>query len=410
MFKMPTGFLAVFVAGSLGLACSDHSGLNPGGGTGGAGGAAKGGQTVGSGGTVGAGGVSLGGSIGVGGPGGTVGAGGAGSGGSGGLGGETGGCPFSTHSCAINCGGELPTETLPNPDPCGCPIYVCAPHPDAGVAKDGAGPDALPGCPPIACTAMACAVWVPNTDPCGCPVCASSPDADIAKDADRPDSSICPGPIPPCAPMICPKGYQMLPQPCGCPLCVSMDGGTAPDSGQADAPPICPLRPCPALACPWGFQPNPEPCGCPICYVPPDPGVTREAGGETATASCTGLDACTCLATSGCAPIAEPCWCPFPQCNSSAACICGGGRFVGCAPQASATCADAKAHLAALCPTLRGPTFDGLCTRPAPECVIKCLAEVSSCGDISCTLCEACDCIGDHFSTCYGQCVKALGD
>ena len=323
MCKISTSAAVVFVAGLLGLACSDRSGLNSGRGTGGAGGGAKGGQTGGSsGGTIATGGVSAGsgGAIASGGvqvySGGAIASGGVRAGGTGGDGAGTvgtSGCPQPPHSCPNRCPGGWPWTTTPSPDPCDCPIQICGPPPDAGVAKDSSGPDTPPGCPPIAC---------------------------------------------------------------------------------------------PALACPGGYLPNPDPCTCPVCAPTSDAAVAKDVGGETSPASCTGLDECACFTTTGCTPIAEPCWCPFPQCNSSGACICGGGRFFACAPQAIATCAGAKARVAALCPTLKGPTFDGLCTRPAPACVTKCLAEVSSCSDVFCSFCETCDCAGDQFSNCYAQCAN----
>ena len=62
-----------------------------------------------------------------------------------------------------------------------------------------------------------------------------------------------------------------------------------------------------------------------------------------------------------------------------------------------------------LCPAISGPTFDGVCTWPAIECVTQCLAEVSSCSDVGCTFCEACDCAGDRFFTCDQQCASTFG-
>ena len=125
--------------------------------------------------------------------------------------------------------------------------------------------------------------------------------------------------------------------------------------------------------------------------------------------SCVDLDPCACLTSPGCAPVAQACWCPFPQCDQNAACVCGGGQFISCAPAATATCDGAKARVSTLCPTIAGPTFDGLCRWSAPECVTKCLNEVSSCGDVGCSFCEACDCQGDPFNTCYQHCAATFG-
>ena len=373
MCKKSTSVVVLFLAGVLGLACANESGLKSGGGTGGSGNGAKGGQAGGSvasglGGTVAAGGVQTGsgGATAAGGSragsGGTIAAGGVRAGGSGGDGAGTvgtSGCPEPPHSCPNVCPGSTSWTTTPNSDPCGCPIQICGS--DAGVAKDAGRPDALTVCPPIPCPALACPVYVPNPDPCGCPIC-------------PPPSNV--------------------------------DGGTTRDAGKADAPTSCPPILCPMLACAGGYLPNPDPCACPVCAPTSDAGVARDAGGETSPSSCASLGECACFTTSGCAPIAEPCWCPFPQCNSSAACVCGGGRFLGCAPPAIATCAGAKARISALCPTLSGPTFDGLCARPSPACVTKCLAEVSSCSDVGCSFCEICDCAGDNFSNCYAQCAN----
>ena len=51
---------------------------------------------------------------------------------------------------------------------------------------------------------------------------------------------------------------------------------------------------------------------------------------ENAT-PCPELDECACLQRSDCQVVSESCWCPFPKC-ADGACICGGGRFWGCAP------------------------------------------------------------------------------
>ena len=74
MCKMSTGVAALFIAGLVGLACSDQTGLNPSGSGAGSGekggqaGSAVGGRTAGgSGGTIGTGGVVAGGPSGTGG-------------------------------------------------------------------------------------------------------------------------------------------------------------------------------------------------------------------------------------------------------------------------------------------------------------------------------------------------------
>lgn len=243
-------------------------------------------------------------------------------------------------------------------------------------------------CPPVACPAIGCPYGeLPNPDRCGCPICAPPPDAGV-KDAAA-DACV----IPPCVPIVCNARELMVTPPCGCPTCVPVDAGTS------DAI-ICPPVACPAIRCAYGIAPNPDPCGCPTCAPPPD------AGTDSGKLACVELDECTCLNTKGCSPIAETCYCPT-QCTS-AVCSCGGGRFLGCAPQALGTCAAARDRVAALCPALKGAVFDGLCKRTDSLCVTKCLNAVASCGDIACSMCEGCDCAGDAFSRCQAECGKVL--
>jgi hypothetical protein len=140
MLKMSACVSAAFMAGLISVGCSG-SGLKGGGGSAGAGGAVKGGQagSTMSSGTAGGTGGAIGGSTTDGpigatggvadGSGGSIGVGGVGSGGtSGGTGGTISCLPALCSMPA--CAGDI----QPNPDPCGCPI--CAPPPDAGVAKD----------------------------------------------------------------------------------------------------------------------------------------------------------------------------------------------------------------------------------------------------------------------------------
>lgn len=162
--------------------------------------------------------------------------------------------------------------TQPNPDPCGCPI--CAPTPDAGIAKDGGGQDSH------VCLAVPCAMplcpggYITNPDLCGCPICA--PDAGASTDGGKTDGPpICP-PIN-CPMLACTGGFVPSPDPCGCPTCPPSDAGVAKDAGNADTPPVCPPIACPAIACVGGTHPNPDPCGCPLCGPAPDAGVAKDA-------------------------------------------------------------------------------------------------------------------------------------
>ena len=158
----------------------------------------------------------------------------------------------------------------------------------------GGGTGGASGCPLIACPALACVGETqPNPDPCGCPICAPTPDAGVAKDAGGQDTRICLAL--PCAPPLCPGGYVTDPDPCGCPVCApTPDAGVAKDAGRVDAPPICAPVACPAIACVGGTHPNPDPCGCPLCGPAPDAGVAKDAAPPTACpmlASLTSTDA-----------------------------------------------------------------------------------------------------------------------
>ena len=142
-------------------------------------------------------------------------------------------------------------------------------------------------------------------------------------------------------------------------------------------------------------------CGCPTCEP-------VDAGTETGKTACSGLSECACSATLGCTVISNDCYCRYPQCSPYGACYCGGGIFLGCAPTDLSTCTAAKARVASLCPGLSGATFDGLCQASDSACVTKCLNEVDDCGDISCSMCEVCDCPSDAFMRCRASCRKLL--
>ena len=361
------GALAFFLVASLGFGCGGSSLKSAG-----SGGSAAGGQSgaTAAGGVLGSGGAGTGGaaagdaagslqSSGGSGAAGAIGAGG--SQGTGGKGGSNAGGTVTGGKGGSNTGGS------------------------AG-GTSGAGGTI---CAPVACPAIACLYGeVPNPDPCGCPICAS-PDAGTVKDAAT-DACI----HPPCAYPLCPVGYGIVTPPCGCPTCVPVD------AGQPDAI-VCPPIGCPAVACANGTVPGRDSCGCPICA-----GV--DAGIDAAKLACVGLDECTCRKTSGCASIAEACYCPYPQCGSNGACICGGGQFIGCAPTNLTTCTAAKDRVATLCPQLKGATFDGLCQQSDGVCITKCLNDITSCSDVFCSFCEACDCASDAFMACRAKCTAAI--
>jgi hypothetical protein len=207
----------------------------------------------------------------------------------------------------------------------------------------------------------------------------------------------------------CPAGQTRTAQPCACPVCVPDD------AGQPDVP-ICPPT-CPAVKCAYGSVRDPV-CGCSIC-IAPDAGIgldlppvqdasreTMDAGTDAEAMACVGLDECACWNTKGCAAVAESCYCPYPQCGHSGACFCAGGKYFGCAPEQLEECTAAKTHVSKLCPSLSGPIFDGLCKGTDNACVTKCLKEVNACGDISCSMCRACDCVSDAFTKCRGACQR----
>ena len=45
--------------------------------------------------------------------------------------------------------------------------------------------------------------------------------------------------------------------------------------------------------------------------------------------TCADLGECDCPKSPECRPLTEPCYCAFPQCGNGA-CICAGGRYLGC--------------------------------------------------------------------------------
>jgi hypothetical protein len=186
-------------------------------------------------------------------------------------------------------------------------------------------------------------------------------------------------------------------------MCIIPDGG--PEAGGIDGPrdasvDVCLALPCALPSCAAGFAIVTHPCGCPTCE-PVDAGV------DTGKLACVGLDECACLASNSCAVVSDACYCPFPQCGAGA-CDCGGGKFIGCAPAGLDTCAAAKSRVASMCPTLKGATFDGLCQQTDTACVTKCLNDVTACGEVGCSFCEACDCFTDPFMKCVSTCRNAL--
>ena len=76
--------------------------------------------------------------------------------------------------------------------------------------------------------------------------------------------------------------------------------------------------------------------------VPGDGRMGSDGTGGGDGGGCIGLDECSCWGRrADCQPIAENCWCPLPKC-APGACICGGGKFLGCAPLASGCAAASR--------------------------------------------------------------------
>lgn len=368
------GFGFSVLLGLLGIACSDSTLTSPGLLDSAAGGAVSSGGTTGSGGSAG------------GEPGNFGGAGGTNSSGTGGkAAGGSGGTTCPSIDCApLNC----PNGTMPNPsNPCGC--AVCAPS-DAGVSKD-ASPDvcwALPCAPEICPTGQ-----VAVERPCSCPIC-------VAPDAGQADAPVCPRT---CPAVRCAYG-TVRDSVCGCTTCLLPDGGPeaggGSDAAKDSSVDVCLALPCALPLCAAGYSIVDHACGCPTCEP-------SDAGVDSGKLACVGLDECACMASDSCSVVSDACYCPFPQCGSGA-CVCGGGKFLGCVPAGLNTCAAAKARVASLCPTLKGPTFDGLCQQTDAACITKCLDDVTACSDVSCSFCEACDCVSDPFARCVSTCKSAL--
>jgi len=134
--------------------------------------------------------------------------------------------------------------------------------------------------------------------------------------------------------------------------------------------------------------------------VQTDGSLDRPAASLDGGAGCSSLGPCECLRSSGCAPIAEACWCPT-ECGM--VCTCGGGRFVGCVPYGLSSCESASERVAKLCPDIAVPVTN-LCASSSSECIAKCLDEVTSCSDLECALCSTCSGCDDTFSRCYQDC------
>jgi hypothetical protein len=129
------------------------------------------------------------------------------------------------------------------------------------------------------------------------------------------------------------------------------------------------------------------------------------------TGACSTLGACECMAAGDrCSARTEACWCPS-ECNPNIACICGGGRFLGCDDKAAAgTCGAEMARVQTMC---AGMPFvaqiDTFCAFNAP-CMQGCLAQLTttaSCAQIDCSFCIACDCLPPSMPSAFRTCVNS---
>jgi hypothetical protein len=147
--------------------------------------------------------------------------------------------------------------------------------------------------------------------------------------------------------------------------------------------------------------------------------------------SCAGLSECDCYRAAGCEVRAEACWCPFPECDPNGACVCGGGKFIGCVPagamcpqiscglvgtaspdtrgclqcDAPPDCNTARARLQTNC-NFAAEYIAGLSCAKNPSCVAECLDALERCEDVTCDFCSTCDCGGQttSFTQCYAAC------
>jgi hypothetical protein len=119
--------------------------------------------------------------------------------------------------------------------------------------------------------------------------------------------------------------------------------------------------------------------------------------GSIPAGACASLGACDCYAAADrCAMQTESCWCAS-ACDPNIACVCGGGRFLGCEEKSLfAGCTTALAAAKTKCPD-HAPGTDDLCSTAAdPSCVAACLANFNStgsCAELGCSCEVVCECI-----------------
>jgi hypothetical protein len=148
-------------------------------------------------------------------------------------------------------------------------------------------------------------------------------------------------------------------------------------------------------------------CGGSIKGGGPGPGGSTQQPG-----ACASLGECDCYAAGNrCTMLTESCWCPS-VCDSKIACVCGGGKFLGCEDSTGTTNCDTQlARVQNLC--ANHPFLNDLSNVCAsnPTCIGGCLSQlttVDSCAQIDCSFCTACDCSSpsppSQLSTCIAGC------
>ena len=126
--------------------------------------------------------------------------------------------------------------------------------------------------------------------------------------------------------------------------------------------------------------------------------------------ACSTLGACECMAANDrCSARTEACWCPS-ECNPNIACICGGGRFLGCDDRSVVSSCEAElARVEAMCgATAMVGQVRSLCATGNPVCIQGCLAQLTttqSCSQIVCGFCLTCDCVLPEMPSALKTCV-----
>ena len=163
----------------------------------------------------------------------------------------------------------------------------------------------------------------------------------------------------------------------------------------------------------------------------PSPVVDDGGLPDAQLSGCTAWSECECRAHAECTAVTEACYCP-PGCGSpDPQCLCGGGRYFGCAPVAShcgglaclpaqpptgpdgrgcyacgtaTSCAEGRAAILGNCRQSEALLFGLRCDKN-PTCVLGCMQKLAKCDDVGCAFCATCDCAANTpFATCVFAC------